>query len=115
MKDYFNIDNLEIHCGDGTEYIPENVDAFFMCPPYYNVEKYGEEHIFRNIDEYKEFLNRIFDIWNFCNKAKVFGLIIREDFIDLIKYPYYEKYEIKMGNTHLGKKKYKEYFYVFKK
>ena len=115
MKDYFNIDNLEIHCGDGTEYIPENVDAFFMCPPYYNVEKYGKEHIFKNIDEYKEFLNKIFDIWNFCNKAKVFGLIIREDFIDLINYPYYEKYEIKMGNTHLGKKKYKEYFYVFKK
>ena len=116
MKDYFNIDNLEIHCNDGTEYIPEDVDAFFMCPPYYNVEKYGEEHIFKNIDDYKEFLNRIFDIWNKNkNKAKVFGLIIREDFVDLIKYSYCEKYEIKMGNTHLCKKKYKEYFYVFKK
>jgi hypothetical protein len=113
MKKYFNIENLIIENQNAIDYIPDNVDAFFMCPPYYNVEDYGNN--FKNINEYTDFLNKIFDIWS-NNSAKIFGLIIREDFIDLIKYKWYECYEVPMNKIHLiSEKKNKEYFYIFKK
>lgn len=114
MKDYFGINNLEIHTGDGTEYIPEEVDAFFMCPPYYNLEKYGND--FSSIEEYRAFLNKIFEIWD-KNTAKIFGVVLREDYVNLIDRKYSEKYELSVKTSHLvkTKKKFKEYFYVFKK
>lgn len=113
MKKYFNIENLIIENQNAIDYIPDNVDAFFMCPPYYNVEDYGNN--FKDINEYTDFLNKIFDIWS-NNSAKIFGLIIREDFIDLIKYKWYERYEVPMNKMHLiSEKKNKEYFYIFKK
>ena len=71
----------------------------------------------KNIEEYKSFLNNIFSIWR-KNSAKVFGLIIREDFIDLIDEKYAESYEINYEESHLtkkNKKKFKEKFYIFKK
>lgn len=115
IKEYFNIDNLEIHCNDGTEYIPENVGAFFMCPPYYNVEVYNEENIFKDIDEYKLFLYKIFKIWE-VNQAKIFGVIIREDFEQYFDKKWNKKIEILNKKTHLMKeRKTKEYFYIFEK
>jgi hypothetical protein len=113
MKKYFNIANLIVENQNAIDYIPDNVDAFFMCPPYYNVEDYCNN--FKDINEYTDFLNKIFDIWS-NNSAKIFGLIIREDFIDLIKYKWYERYDVPMNKMHLiSEKKNKEYFYIFKK
>ena len=113
MKDYFHIDNLDVHYGNATEYIPENVDGWFMCPPYYNLEHY-ECGDFKDINEYKEFLNKIMSLWQNSN-SKIFGIIIREDLVDYIDLNYNEKYEIKIYNSHLGNKKKKEYFYIFNK
>lgn len=120
IKDYFNLDNLICINDNACEFIPDNVDAFFMCPPYYNLEKYecdNYEDGFKNINGYKVFLNSIFNIWK-SNESKIFGVILRDDFIDLIDYKYVEKYEISVSTSHLIKnkgKKYKEYFYIFKK
>jgi hypothetical protein len=115
IKERFGIDNLEVNVGNAETYVPEDVEGFFMCPPYFNVEQY--ESGFKNIEEYKSFLNNIFSIWR-MNSAKVFGLIIREDFIDLIDEKYAESYEINYEESHLtkkNKKKFKEKFYIFKK
>ena len=115
MKDYFDIDNLIIHHGDARSYIPEDVDAFFMCPPYYNVEKY--EHDFESPQDYSDFLDSVFSIWH-ENRAKIFGLVIREDYIPLIKEKYSESFDIMIEESHFSKenpKKYKEKFYIFKK
>jgi hypothetical protein len=115
MKDYFSIDNLYVHCGDARTYTPDDVDAFFMCPPYYNIEKYDDS--FESLDEYKEFLKSIFDIWH-KNNAQIFGIILREDLAELIDELYAESHEMIFETSHLTKntgKKYKEYFYIFKK
>jgi sulfatase maturation enzyme AslB (radical SAM superfamily) len=86
-----------------------------MCPPYYNIEKYDDS--FESLDEYKEFLKSIFDIWH-KNNAQIFGIILREDLAELIDELYAESHEMIFETSHLTKntgKKYKEYFYIFKK
>lgn len=115
MKDYFKIDNLECHCEDGRTFIPDNVDCWFMCPPYYNLEHY-ECGDFESIDEYTDFLNDIFSLWR-QSPAKVFGVIIREDYIGLINEEYSERYDLNITNVSYisGGKRFKEYFYIFKK
>ena len=116
IKEKFRIENLYMNNGDGTEYEPENVDAFFMCPPYYNVEVYNDKK-YDSLEEYGKFLNLIFDIWK-KNSAKIFGIVLREDFVDLINYKYSEKYMIKVTSMHFSrknKKRYNEYFYIFNK
>jgi len=115
IKDYFNIDNLEVHYGDGSEYIPEEVDGWFMCPPYYNLEHY-ECGDFNSLDEYKIFLNKIIKLWQ-NSSSRVFGVILREDLIDYIGIKPNEIYDMKIHKTHLngGKKKLDEKFYIFKK
>ena len=114
IKNYFNITQLECYNEDAAKFIPDNVDAFFMCPPYYNLEHY-ECGDFENIESYKIFLNKIFDIWK-KNTASIFGVILREDFAAYIEYEYSEKIEIPVSTSHLVKsKKYNEYFYIYKK
>ena len=90
------------------------VDAFFMCPPYFNMEDYGNTP-FNDIEEYKKFLNNIFYIWK-GNCARWFGIIIVESLMALIDEEPYAKYEINSQSLHFVKtKKDKEYFYIFKK
>ena len=121
MKEFFKIDNLEVHNNDAAGYVPEqDVDAFFMCPPYYNLEKY--DTTFNDEDEYREFIRKIVNIWK-KSTANIFGIIIREDLYSdyikpLISDLLVSEKQIKMSDTHFNKKhakKYNEYFYVFSK
>lgn len=112
IKNYFGMDYIEIHNEDARTYIPEDVDAFFMCPPYYNLEKY-ECGDFASLIEYKQFLNDIFEIWD-ANSAKVFGLIIREDYYELIQRKPSESYLVNTTKSHFGKSL-EERFYIFRK
>ena len=112
MKEDLCIDNLEINCGDAREYVCDDVDGWFMCPPYYNIEEYNSK-TFHSIEDYKCFLNDIFRLWK-SSSARVFGLIIREDFVDLIDCEWSEVYDMNVGNSHFSKnKKNKEKFYIF--
>ena len=116
IKDYFNINNLTVHYGDGTQYAPEDVDGWFMCPPYYNLEHY-ECGDFNSLDEYKIFLNKIINLWQ-NSSSKIFGIILREDLIQHIDIKPDEIYDMKIHKSfHLNgsKKKYDEKFYIFKK
>ena len=116
IKDYFNIDNLEIHYGDATEYIPKEVDGWFMCPPYYNLEHY-ECGDFESIENYINFLNKIFNIWK-SSSSKIFGIIIREDLIQYINAKPNEIYDMKIHkDSYLAKSKKRadEKFLIFKK
>lgn len=121
MKRYFGINQLTVHHGDAAEYIPEtDVDAFFMCPPYYNTEVY--ESRFKSFKEYSNLINSVFDIWEKTN-AKIIGIILREDFEPIIRkrYEIDEVYDMSVGESHFVKssmhnKKFKERFYIiFKK
>lgn len=116
IKDYFNINNLKVHYGDGTQYVPEDVDGWFMCPPYYNLEHY-ECGDFNSLDEYKIFLNKIINLWQ-NSSSKIFGIILREDLIQYIDIKPDEIYDMKIHKSfHLNgsKKKHDEKFYIFKK
>lgn len=114
MKDYFRIDNLDVHYGDACEYAPEDVDAWFMCPPYFNVEDY-ECGGFKDIDEYRDFLGKIFEMWR-RSSANLFGVILRDDLKELIKEEPFEVYELNVKSSHLTRdKKFSEKFYMFKK
>ena len=116
IKDYFNINNLTVHYGDGTQYAPEDVYGWFMCPPYYNLEHY-ECGDFNSLDEYKIFLNKIINLWQ-NSSSKIFGIILREDLIQYIDIKPDEIYDMKIHKSfHLNgsKKKYDEKFYIFKK
>lgn len=118
MKEFFGITQLEVHNEDGSYYVPDNVDAWFMCPPYFNIERY-ESGGFETIEDYIGFLNRIFNIW-FNSSARVFGFIIREDYYALLDDKYKVMLEsmhsLKIATSHFIKsKKHKEYFYILHK
>lgn len=114
IKETFDITQLVVHNGDASEYTPENVDLFFACPPYYNIEKYAEGG-YDSLDDYKTFLNSLFSIWK-NNSAKYFCLIIREDFVGLLDMEYVECYDLNITTSHFVKnKKYKEKMYIFEK
>ena len=118
LINYFGITTVDVHCGDAAEYVPEeDVDAFFMCPPYYNTETYDDKN-FKNYAEFKTIICSVFDIWD-KSSAKIFGIIIREDFENIIKerYDIDEIFELSVGESHFLKtsssKRYKEKFYIF--
>lgn len=106
-KVYFSNEDAAIHK-------VEDVDAFFMCPPYYNLEDYGNKP-FDTLDDYGVFLNDIFEIWH-MNSATIFGLILSDNYIDLITYKPIDKIMVNATPGYLkGKKKHTEYFYIFTK
>jgi len=116
IKEYFGISQLYIHFGDGKEYVPDDIeiDGWFMCPPYYNLETYECEN-FGSIIEYKDFLNKIIDNWK-NSPSKIFGIVLREDFGELIDDVPTEVYTLKKPSMHLTEnKKYQEKFYILKK
>lgn len=113
IGEFIGIKELTIHNGNAIEYVPENVDAFFMCPPYFNVEDYGDGG-FDSKEEYKTFLNRIILNW-IKNSAQVFGIIIREDFVELIDYEYKEKFPVNVCDNLFEKRAHNEFLYIFEK
>ncbi len=121
MVNYFGIKTVDVHCGDAAEYEPvEDVDAFFMCPPYFNTEVY-DVRSFKNHTGFRQMMLSVFDIWD-RSSANIFGIIIREDFEEIIRerYEVDEVFELSVGESHFTKssssKKYKEKFYIiFKK
>ena len=95
--------------------IPKDIDGMFMCPPYYNLEDYGNTP-FKDMDEYKDFLKNIFEKWK-ISSSKVFGIIIPDIYIDFFDMTVIESHIINEKFSHLagGKKKISEVFYVFSK
>lgn len=95
--------------------IPSECDGIFMCPPYYNIEEY-ECGGFRTIEEYNELMC---DVFNKCkeSKARVIGIIIREDFEYLLKEclgKWTTKEEINTMKSHFTKAgKIGEYLYCY--
>ncbi len=110
--------NYTIIEGDAREFmIPFKCDGVFMCPPYYNLEHY-ECGDFKTIDEYNEL---ILEVFSNCkeSKAKVIGIIIREDFEYLLKEGLGDwtiKEEVNTCLSHFNKDgKRKEYLYCYKR
>ena len=67
---------------------------------------------------YKVFLNNIFRKL-FDSGCGIFGMVIREDYYDLLDDVFNElcvdKCMLKVSKSHLVKKKFGEYFYIFRK
>lgn len=111
---YFNITNTVTYCNDANNFIPnESFEAMFTCPPYYNLETY-ECKSFDNMQEYNSFLDNLFNCFYSKESCKIFGLVIREDFLPS-KYKYKHKFDLKNRTSHLNKntKENKEFLYVF--
>ena len=97
--------------------IPFECDGVFMCPPYYNLERY-ECGDFNTIEEYNQLMLKVF---NNCKKSniKVIGIIIREDFEYLLKEGLGEwtnKEEVNTMRSHFAKEgKLREYLYCYER
>ena len=116
IKSYFDIWNCITYNGDAASFVPEEFfNVMFTCPPYYNVEHY-ECGDFKNVSEYNDFINSLFDVFNNTKTCKVFGLVIREDLIGEHT-NYINRYELTQYNkSYLNtKRKNKEYLYIFSK
>jgi len=118
MKNRFGIDSLEVMNCDARDLKIDDVDAWFMCPPYYNVESYDGKS-FKDIDDYKKFLNKIFRNW-LESDCKLFGLVIREDLVGLVDCcEWSECHLLKVSKSHFnrtsGERRSNEKFYIFKK
>lgn len=118
IKNTFDFFNVEVHSNDARTFIPDDdFDTMFTCPPYFNLELYecGE---FKDIDDYNDFIDCLFDTFNKKESCKIFGLVIREDLIGKHT-DYAEKITLKQHKaSHLmknKKKKFEEYLYIYKK
>ena len=118
MIDFFNIKNTVTYCSDARSFIPdEDFDSMFTCPPYFNLEKY-ECGGFGSKIEFDEFIECLFNIFNFKNSCNIFGLVIREDLL-CGHDNFSEKIEINIhkANQYLSDSDHrnKEFLYIFKK
>jgi len=120
------VHDFELECiiktynNDAKEFIPtEDFEAMYTCPPYFNLEHY-ECGDFENIDEYYNFIDKLFDVFYYKNTCKIFGLMIREDLLqEKYKNKCFENFcldikraqHISKGGNHINK----EYVYIFKK
>ena len=114
------INNAIFYNNDANLFMPEqNFDSMFTCPPYFNLEHY-ECGDFNNIEEYNNFINRLFNIFYNKKSCKYFGLVIREDYLeDKYKNLANDKVLININRSfHIsngGKHNLKEYLYIYKK
>lgn len=114
---YYKMSNVKTYCQDARTFMPtENFDSMFTCPPYFNVEHY-ECGDFKDIAEYKDFIDKLFLIYETNEDCKTFGIVIREDF--LFEHDnYIEKHLISIDRTGFltsAQKKHNEYLYIYRK
>ena len=113
-----NIDNVDFYNNDCRYFIPnDDFDVMFTCPPYFNLENY-ECGDFKNIEEFNNFIDLLFEIFYKKDSCKVFGLVIREDLIDTNKYIYTKRIDLNNKTSHYNiskKRRYNEILYIFNK
>ena len=113
---YFGITNTETHNNDARLFMPEDdFDVMFTCPPYFNIEHYqcGD---FKNIQDFNDFIDKLFEVFYNKKSCKVFGIVIREDLLKLNNYT--QKYLVSKTSTKyisgMSNKQF-EYLYIFDK
>lgn len=114
---YYKMSNVKTYCQDARTFMPtEKFDSMFTCPPYFNVEHY-ECGDFKDIDEYKDFIDKLFLIYETNEDCKTFGIVIREDFL-FGHDNYIDKQLISINRTGFltsAEKKHNEYLYIYRK
>lgn len=117
MKDVFEFFNAELHNKDARTFIPDDqYNVMFTCPPYYNLEEY-ECDGFRDMDDFRGFMNSLYDKYLNKDSCMVFGMVMREDFMTLLDPDY--KFELSNNRAvHLNgetEHQNKEYLYIWTK
>lgn len=115
MKDVFEFFNAELHNKDARTFIPDDqYNVMFTCPPYYNLEEY-ECGGFRDMDDFRGFMNSLYDKYLNKDSCMVFGMVMREDLMTLPDPDY--KFELSNNRAvHLNgetKHQNKEYLYIW--
>lgn len=114
---FFGIQNTETYSNDARKFIPDfDFEAMFTCPPYFNIEHY-ECGDFKNMEEYNNFIDCLFNTFINKQSCKIFGIIIREDLLDIKKYVPNETYLLqKYKSQHITKNKqfYEKLYFYFK-
>jgi len=117
MISYFKIENAITYCNDARTFSPEeDFESMFTCPPYFNVEHY-ECGDFADINDFNEFLDGLFAIYESREKCRVFGIVLREDLIGKHT-DYSKKIEVnpdKKSYFDLTLNRFPEYLYIFEK
>ena len=121
MINYFKLECItKTYNNDASNFIPEeDFEAMYTCPPYFNLEQY-ECGDFNDINAYNQFIDSLFNVFYNKQTCKIFGLVIREDFLeDKWKEKCTEKFYIKQQRcNHIskgGEHNKKEILYIFKK
>ena len=117
MCEELNISNVILFNNDCTKFDPNyEYDTMFTCPPYFNLEHY-ECGDFESLEDYNNFIDSLFNLFYQKDSCKTFGLVIREDMIDLNKYVPSKSYCLNLRKSvHLTNTKSKdEYLYIYQK
>lgn len=118
MCAYFDMDDIVVYNKDAVEFVPDDdFNVMFTCPPYYNLEVY-DNGPYASRNEYDQFIDRLFGVFNTKEGCRYFGMVIREDFIGSHT-NYVERIELTNRASHYlndtQKHKHKEYIYIWKK
>ncbi len=118
MIEYFGISNTATYGNDARSFVPdERFDAMFTCPPYFNVEHY-ECGDFKDIDDYNDFMLKLYGIYKNTESCKIFGLVIRDDLLPKRMNEFDEKIDIiSYGKSYLSNKENtnREHMYIYRK
>ena len=117
MKDVFEFFNAELYNKDARTFIPDDqYNVMFTCPPYYNLEEY-ECGGFQDMDDFRGFMNSLYDKYLNKDSCMVFGMVMREDLM-MLPDPNY-KFELSNNRAvHLNgetEHQNKEYLYIWTK
>lgn len=91
--------------------LKEDIDSIFMCPPYDDVEKYSHKN-----DDFDGLMKKVCELY--VDKAQILGVIIREDFYNIISKYIGEcssSFEVNQGVDHFKTKNKKEKLYIWQK
>lgn len=117
MIKYFGIENTVTYSEDARYFRPSEVfDSMFTCPPYFNVEHY-ECGDFKDITDFNNFIDSLFEVYHSREECKVFGIVLREDLLGK-HVDYAEKIEINPDMKSYfdsSMNRYGEFMYIFKK
>jgi hypothetical protein len=102
ISNFIGYNHCTLYNNDCTTFTPsDNYDCVFTCPPYYNVESYDEK-TFKNLDDYNQFLTKMFKSSIKESVTKV-GIVInntyKQNIIESIDTRFILKDRILLGTT----------------
>lgn len=120
--EHFNLKNKSLYNNDATLFIPEeNYECVFTCPPYYDIEDYGNKKQWEDYKDWIKWFESIIDK-SVKKEIKYFAFVMTSKYTDDLIKSCMKKGMIldkvqSLGNrhgSHFGKSKYQDTLIIFK-